>query len=383
MSHFCRSITGLTLLCVLSTGTIFAEGGQITFSAALSNITSHHIYQVDEDGDNFINLTQQYEDSTDPTWRSDGEYLAFMYNFSLCTMRANGNDFENLSVGGGNFAWSPDGQWIAIEQGIADDRTHIFIVNPTGSGLMDVTLGNDSHRMPVWNPATGDLLCLSYADGESFIGEIDVTSKEVYDYSYDANLISFGISFSPDGSQWVTSFGEGIAIVDASSLDYDIIEGTEEMYAREPAWSPDGMKIAYSIYDTERNTSDIYTIDLASLEQKQVTNRGFVGIEGLTWRPDPNTTTVEENQPSPLTLTAAPNPFNPSTTVTYTLAEGSDIELGVYSVLGQKVAGIESGHRAAGTHSIQWNASGNASGVYVIRLKAGNSITTHAVTLMK
>ena len=383
MRAICISIAGQVLLCVLFAGTIFAEGGQITFSAGLANQPSN-IYMVDEDGENFTNLTRQHDDSSYPTWRPDGEYLAFIHELFLCTMRANGNDFEKSAVGGGNPTWSPDGQWIAIEQEIADDLTHIFIVNPDGSNPMDVTPGSDSHSMPVWNPASGELLCLSHTDGERFIGEIDVSNKEVYYYAHDTNLFSFGISFSPDGLQWVTvTPDEGLVIVDADRLDYDVVESMEGMYVFDPSWSLDGKKIAYAILDTERNTRDIYTFDLISHEQKQVTNQEFTKIHSIIWRPDPTVTAVAEKKPLLLTLTATPNPFNPSTTVTYTLTEAGEIELGVFSVLGQKIADIVTGYRSVGTHRAQWNASGRASGVYVIRLKAGDMVTTRMVTLMK
>jgi hypothetical protein len=66
-----------------------------------------------------------------------------------------------------------------------------------------------------------------------------------------------------------------------------------------------------------------------------------------------------------------PNPFNPMTIINYQLSMNSDVDLSVYNLLGQKVATLVSDNQPAGQHSIQWDASGFASGVYYYILKAG------------
>ncbi|MGH1366627.1 MAG: T9SS type A sorting domain-containing protein [Calditrichia bacterium] len=78
-----------------------------------------------------------------------------------------------------------------------------------------------------------------------------------------------------------------------------------------------------------------------------------------------------------------PNPFNPATTISYTLPERMNVEVAIYSVLGQKVAVLESGSQAAGTRTIRWDASSNASGVYLISLKAAGQQQTRKVVLLK
>ncbi|HTY60388.1 MAG TPA: T9SS type A sorting domain-containing protein [Bacteroidota bacterium] len=68
-----------------------------------------------------------------------------------------------------------------------------------------------------------------------------------------------------------------------------------------------------------------------------------------------------------------PNPFNPTTEIKFDLPFGGDVSLGVYDVLGQKVASLASGYYPAGHHSVTWNGTGCATGVYFYRLQAGNS----------
>jgi len=65
-----------------------------------------------------------------------------------------------------------------------------------------------------------------------------------------------------------------------------------------------------------------------------------------------------------------PNPFNPTTAIGYQLSAVSDVELGIYNMLGQKVAVLVSKRQSAGSYQVQWDASGFASGVYYYRIKA-------------
>lgn len=64
-----------------------------------------------------------------------------------------------------------------------------------------------------------------------------------------------------------------------------------------------------------------------------------------------------------------PNPFNPSTTIRYSLAESMIVRLEIVDVLGRRVALVDDGFRTAGTHAVSWSAN-VASGVYVSRLTA-------------
>jgi len=63
-----------------------------------------------------------------------------------------------------------------------------------------------------------------------------------------------------------------------------------------------------------------------------------------------------------------PNPFNPSTEIHYTLPVGGVARVRVFNLLGQEVASLINGFQEAGGHSVSFNASGLASGVYFCRL---------------
>ncbi len=64
---------------------------------------------------------------------------------------------------------------------------------------------------------------------------------------------------------------------------------------------------------------------------------------------------------------AYPNPFNPSTAISLTLPEASDLSIVVYNVNGQQVAEVANGMFSAGNHNLTFDASGMASGLYFMR----------------
>ncbi len=78
-----------------------------------------------------------------------------------------------------------------------------------------------------------------------------------------------------------------------------------------------------------------------------------------------------------------PNPFNPSTTIKYTLGERSAVTLKVYDVLGNEVANLVNTTQEAGQHSINFNASSLASGLYIYTLNTGNFTSSKKMMLLK
>lgn len=78
-----------------------------------------------------------------------------------------------------------------------------------------------------------------------------------------------------------------------------------------------------------------------------------------------------------------PNPFNPSTKIDYTLSEKSNVSLKIYDVLGKEVANVLNATQEAGNHSVNFNASKLASGLYIYTLKSGNNVMSKKMMLLK
>ncbi len=78
-----------------------------------------------------------------------------------------------------------------------------------------------------------------------------------------------------------------------------------------------------------------------------------------------------------------PNPFNPSTTINYTLNQSGIVTLKVYNLLGQEVRTLVNGFQNAGSYHTMFNAQGLSSGIYFYRLKNQNSIQTRKMILLQ
>jgi hypothetical protein len=97
-------------------------------------------------------------------------------------------------------------------------------------------------------------------------------------------------------------------------------------------------------------------------------------------------TDVEVSADRPVEFTLAqnyPNPFNPSTILSYQLPTAGHVDLRVYDVLGREVAVLVNGVQTAGTHSVTFNASSLATGVYMYRLTSGSMTDVKKMLLMK
>jgi hypothetical protein len=97
-------------------------------------------------------------------------------------------------------------------------------------------------------------------------------------------------------------------------------------------------------------------------------------------------TAVDEDHllPAKLDLFANyPNPFNPTTTIRYQLPVTSDVQLVVYDILGRAVAGLVNENKSAGSHTVIFDGSGLASGVYIYRLGVGDVAQTRTLLLLR
>ena len=83
------------------------------------------------------------------------------------------------------------------------------------------------------------------------------------------------------------------------------------------------------------------------------------------------------------TLSAYPNPFNPSTNITYNLPETGNVRIAVYDISGRLVRVLFDGVETAGTHKLSFNAQNLSSGIYICRMSAGNELKSIKILLMK
>jgi len=83
-----------------------------------------------------------------------------------------------------------------------------------------------------------------------------------------------------------------------------------------------------------------------------------------------------------------PNPFNPSTTISFSLAHSDNVRLNIYNIRGQLVKTLINGPHVAGKHSIIWEGDDStsqrvSSGIYFYRLETSTKVETKKMLLMK
>jgi hypothetical protein len=108
------------------------------------------------------------------------------------------------------------------------------------------------------------------------------------------------------------------------------------------------------------------------------------GVNDTQSQNDQNVETSGES----LTIRAYPNPFNPETNIEYHLKSNALVAIDIYDIQGKQVRSLGGDYRQAGTYTIKWdglneNGTQVPSGVYFIRITAGNEILNHRIVMMK
>ena len=78
-----------------------------------------------------------------------------------------------------------------------------------------------------------------------------------------------------------------------------------------------------------------------------------------------------------------PNPFNPTTTIEYSLPKSGEVTMTVYNLRGEEVTRLIGETQQAGYHEVTWNASKASSGIYFYRFQAGKFIEVRKMILLK
>ena len=98
---------------------------------------------------------------------------------------------------------------------------------------------------------------------------------------------------------------------------------------------------------------------------------------------------VTGNLPTSYGLTQnSPNPFNPTTRISFALPAAGEVKLAVFNVIGQQVKELVNSNMEAGVHEVIWdgkdaNGSSVASGIYFYKIKANNFTDTKKMVLLK
>lgn len=238
--------------------------------------------------------------------------------------------------------------------------------------------------------STGARPSCAYADDVDSDGDIDVLATVCY-----LNRILW---FENDGAQEFTQHTIASGFNRPHSVrtadfddDGDIDVLGAAINSDEIAWweNTGGDPIQWSKHTISDNFDGATGIDT-----KDVDLDGDIDVLGaaqygnkITWWENLGTTGIDENSNSApenlLIFDNYPNPFNASTTISYSLPEQSEVAIHIHNILGQKVATIYDGMQEPGDHTITWDAAAFPSGVYFARLGAGEHSENIKMVLLR
>jgi Tol biopolymer transport system component len=267
------------------------------------------IYVVNADGGEQENLTRQPANDSHPRWSPDGRKLAFVSrrdgNSEIYVMNADGSGLRKLTRTPSDEldpAWSPDGRAIAfVREKCVPSRTcatayekYLYVVNADGSGLRRLTTNKKHAFYPSWS-ADGKTIryggYLVYADGS---GRKKLHEARIWTnrnialdgvWSPDGQRIAaVSVAHSPIEGQNTTKLGLWVTNADGSNARRVAAKATQG----DPAWSPDGRRIAFRRFGTGRVNSDLYVVNADGSGLRRLT-RNAAKLRWFAWSPDGRT----------------------------------------------------------------------------------------------
>ena len=272
------------------------------------------IYSIDADGTNEIRLTTHETGESAPTWSPDGFRIAFTSyrdgydgHQSIHIMDSDGTNETRLTENNRHDAsptWSPDGRRIAYVPQLREDNrlrldadglnSEIYVMDADGSNKKRLTQHVEDDWVPTWSPDSQSIAFLSARNSSIaiYIMDADGSNKK----RLTQNNRSLDPAWSPDGTRIaygsLHSVDDGlyeIYVMDADGYNKKRLTWSEG-YDVSPTWSPDGKRIAFV---SERGGDlEIYVMDADGSNKQRLTYSGendtdFANLPGaLGWSPN-------------------------------------------------------------------------------------------------
>ena len=283
----------------------------------------------------------------------------------------------------------------------------IIVIDPETDEIIDQDLDEEGIQgvdLILRNPYGGSLLGskLYLACGTSSIGETD-SGVMVMDLEDMANSQRILISQETAGAAvcGLKIFSEEYALLftfnenwNATARKFNVSDGTigetfpvTDLFAIPGEPYPSIVACNGLLYAGSRNAIEpgLYVVDPRIDEPVVQFYPTTIGVYSIVAIGEGTGVGVENDQaPAAFDLKPAyPNPFNPTTTISFNIEKASNVIVEVYNIGGQKVDTLFNGLANIGTHSLYWDASNMATGVYYINVTAGRKTKTTGVTLIK
>ena len=240
-----------------------------------------------------------------------------------------------------------------------------------------------------------------YWDNPAIIGDEDTKSPKL---SYVIPVNVFGQTFVVGAGIYLES---DIAFEDVAQVDVQIvgdgdpegltvevsrsISGRAPVYAWRKTTDETGRAVVRVTPDEQRRVNGMYRARVRREEGETVASWSSIPLmpgRRVTYEVNLNGEVDAVSQLASTLDPNRPNPFNPSTTIRYSLEEAVDVKLAIYNLLGQEVRLLIRRFQPAGSYTVVWDgrdAAGRqvSTGVYLYRLQAGTDVVSRKMVLAK
>ena len=186
-----------------------------------------------------------------------------------------------------------------------------------------------------------------------------------------------------DPAEWASAWSEQEQLLTFQRKQGEVFEEAQVVQGRQHQ-DAEGRRIAKVriVAEADWPTPSRLVLDWA------VASRGDGSVEALEELilavDDQDEEPSDEERPEETRLLQnAPNPFQPTTSIGYELAESGPVRLEVFAINGKRVATLVDTHQESGRYSVTFNANGLSSGVYLYRLTTDATSVTRSMVLVK
>jgi Tol biopolymer transport system component len=186
---------------------------------------------------------------------------------------------DNPTTLDGSPAWSPDASQIAFFRGPPRGPSHIYVMDPDGTDLRQLTQGSGSDRNAAWS-ADGTSIAFAHSGNDGYeVYVMDADGSNVTAVTSVAAESAPSPSWSPDGSRIALDVNGAIHVVSVDGTGLRRLSpepprrGVLDM---SPSWSPDGTRIAFMRYTNDdladaAEDGDIWIVDVDGTNATRVT----------------------------------------------------------------------------------------------------------------
>jgi len=318
-----------------------------------------------------------------------------------------------VAISGGQFVITPNSSknYVTFKEATTTSRTSGWAVSHSASRNGELIIFYSGSGGSI-SPGSGEILTLTYEistdapAGVSYKITLDLSGVKISDENQQSINVTFlvngsftigGCQLAGDvtndgvvdifdiltmvrfilGQQTLTSLQKSCADINADGeIDiFDVLACLKKVLGK------DVQLAAYKDFDPSQINIQQLKTDLSALCADQSLIEDILSLLPQHSHALPKAFSLSQN---------TPNPFNPSTTINYSVPEGASVivSLKVYDIRGRLVRTLADGSREPGTHTVLWDGTDESgqqasSGIYIYRLRAGDFVQTRKMVLLK